>query len=162
MVPISVTGVHNCLSNCFITGEEAWAPSALPPHLDFGKPSPAEMRSLSWVLTCICLLPWFPRSASFICTPILTQTPLMEIPMAGGGGALVAVCWRGGTHAFCHEWKWSNVKIRINHANDVSLFLCSSEVQEGFPPCLWVSLHVIPVTCMVRRPLRFPSRDLLS
>lgn len=33
MVPISVTGVHNCLSNCFITGEEAWAPSALFHHI---------------------------------------------------------------------------------------------------------------------------------
>lgn len=103
MVPISVTGVHNCLSNCFITGEEAWAPSALPPHLDFGKPSPAQMRSLSWVLTCICLLPWFPRSSSFICTPILTQTPLMEIPMSGGGGALVAICWRGEVYFVVNE-----------------------------------------------------------
>lgn len=109
MVPISVTGVHNCLSNCFITGEEAWAPSALPPHLDFGKPSPAQMRSLSWVLTCICLLPWFPKSASFICTPILTQTPLMEIPMAGGGGALMAVCWRGEL-VFSREWMRKEVK----------------------------------------------------
>lgn len=35
MVPISVTGVHNCLSNCFITAEEAGARLRLLSHLDF-------------------------------------------------------------------------------------------------------------------------------
>lgn len=110
MVPISVTGVHNCLSNCFITGEEAWAPSALPPHLDFGKPSPAQMRSLSWVLTCICLLLWFPRSTSFICTPILTQTPLMEIPLAGWGWSAYGNLLTRRTYAFFHEWMQKDVK----------------------------------------------------
>lgn len=89
MVPISVTGVHNCPPNCFITGQGGpRSVCAFPPHLDAGKPSPEFQ-------TCICLLPWFPKSASFICTPeILTQTPLMEIPMAG---CAVGRAGRGGS-----------------------------------------------------------------
>lgn len=41
MVPISITGVHNCLPNCFITGQGGpKSVCAFPPHLDSGKPSP--------------------------------------------------------------------------------------------------------------------------
>lgn len=123
MVPISVTGVHNCLSNCFITVEEAWAPSVLPSHLDFGKPSPAQMRSLSCVLTCICLLPWFPRSLSFICAPILTQAPLMEIPLAGGVECLWQFVDRGNSFVLnvCEKCKG-----KIKHANDA----CCSRLRQ--------------------------------
>lgn len=59
MVPISVTGVHNCLSNCFITCEEAWAPSALSTTSGFWE-------VLSRVLTCICLLPDFPGASRYL------------------------------------------------------------------------------------------------
>lgn len=105
MVPISVTGVHNCPPNCFITGQGGpRSVCAFPPHLDAGKPSPEFQ-------TCICLLPWFPKSASFICTPeILTQTPLMEIPMAGcavgragRGGSAHDGLRMGGTRVFAKE-----------------------------------------------------------
>lgn len=48
MVPISVTGVHNCLPNCFITGQGGpRSVCAFPPHLDAEKPS--------WVLNMYLL-----------------------------------------------------------------------------------------------------------
>lgn len=51
---------------------------SFPPHLDFGKPSP-EFKHVS-----ACRL--ISQEQAIICTLFLTQTPLMEIPMAGGPG----------------------------------------------------------------------------
>lgn len=138
MVPISVTGVHNCPPNCFITGQGGpRSVCAFPPHLDAGKPSPEFQ-------TCICLLPWFPKSASFICTPeILTQTPLMEIPMAGcvvgragRGGSAYDGLWMGGTRVFMNERE--RKKRRTCGSVRLSSIGCVS-------------------TCTVRRPWDFPQ-----
>ena len=90
-----------------------------------------------------------------------SNLPLMEIPMAGGGGAFTAIRWQEDVF-FCREWMWKDVKIK--HANNVGVVLCSSELQGRFLSFseFFLCVCVIPDTCVVRRPFRFPSRDLLS
>lgn len=112
MVPISVTGVHNCLSNCFITGEEAWAPSALPPHLDFGKPSPAQTRSslLSFNMYLLVAVISQERVISLYADSDSNAFNGNSHGVFGGGGALMAICWRWRSHLFCREWMWKDVK----------------------------------------------------
>lgn len=147
MVPISVTGVHNCLSNCFITGEEAWAPSALFHHI--------------WILGSPLL-----SFNMYLLAAVISQERVIYLyadfdSNAFNGNSQGRWGWRAyGNLLMCRTCvflPWMNVK---KNKTCVSVVWCSSEVQKVCPRSLWAFLYFIP--CMVTRPLRFPSRDLLS